>query len=270
MHWKQCIDEKRFRHRKTLKNANLAKFYLGTTPVYLVSGPQNIQTLFGRSHKVGNEDIMVQNVFPVLYRMSAQEAKRFADDKSGRGRVPEPGADINPGDRRYWFTFEHVHTEYLARTQQLKPIIDSFRHQLSGVLEGYPVGEWTTLSVMEFCRCQVTECAIATLLGPKVFELNPGFLDAFWEFEENVFTLTLGFPKWLNPRPYKVHDRYLAMIGKYLNAAWASFEWDGPDAEAYWEPHFGARVCREIAKWLRQDAFQEKVAAGAIGSLLFA
>jgi hypothetical protein len=257
-------------YRKILKNVNLAKFYLGATPVYLLAGPRNIQTIFGRSNKLGTEDIMVQNVLPKLFRMNKDEVKRFADDKTGRGRVPAPGTESTPAEQRYWLAFEHVHTEFLARTQHLKPIVESFCRQFSQALEKFPAGEWTTLSVRDLCRGEVTECAISTLFGPGIFELNPGFVDAFWEFDQNVFAITLGLPAWMNPRPYRIHDRYLAMIGKYVDAAWARFDWDGPNAEAFWEPHFGARVCREIAKWLRGAGFRKEAVAGALGVLLFA
>ena len=261
----------RHTNRKALKNYNLAKFYLGMTPVYLVSGPRNVQTIFGRGHKMVNEDVMLHNVLPVLYRMPKSDIKRFAEDKSGRGKVPAPGSENTSQDQRYWAAYEHVHTEYLARTQHLEPMIKYFRYEFSKALDKTPISDdWKTLSVTALCRHEVAECAISTLLGPNVFALNPGFLDAFWAFDDNVFTLTLGFPKWLDPRPYRVQDRFLLMMDRYLDSAWANFDWEGPDAEAYWEPHFGARVCREIVKWLRGSGFHGRTAAGALGTLLFA
>ncbi|MCJ1389519.1 hypothetical protein MMC18_002376 [Xylographa bjoerkii] len=45
---------------------------------------------------------------------------------------------------------------------------------------------------------------------------------------------------------------------KYVDAAWANFDWNGPAADADWEPHFGARVCRELVKWLRESGFHDK------------
>ncbi|ORY71962.1 putative cytochrome P450 [Pseudomassariella vexata] len=267
-------DNERFMHRvsKALEKANSARFYLGWKEVYLLAGPRNIQTIFGRLHdKIGNEDIMVRSVLPNLYRMSKDEVKRFADDHSGRGRLPAPGTENITADQRYWRAYEHYHTEYLVRTNHLKPMIEFFRCQFSSALERrYPVDEWTTISVMDLCRSEITECAISTLFGPSIFELNPGLLDAFWAFDANLFTLTLGFPAWLNPRPYRIRDRYYAMIGKYLDAAWSKFDWNGPSAEVFWEPLFGARVCREIVKWLKDDGFQAEAAAGALGMLLMA
>ncbi|KAJ5113446.1 hypothetical protein N7456_001980, partial [Penicillium angulare] len=258
------------RVRKILHNRNLAKFYLGPIPFYLVSGAQNMQTIFGRSNKVGSEDIFVHNVLPVLYKMPKKDVERFANDKSGRGKNPLPGYENVPKDQRYWAAYEHVHTEYLARTTHLKPVIDVFRGIFSDMIDKYPVGESCTVSVIDFCRREVAECAMKTLLGPTIFKLNPGFLDAFWDFDDKVFMLTLGFPRWLYSRPYQVHDRYLGMIEKYVSSAWSNFKWDGASAESPWEPHFGARVCREIAKWLKEQQFPDQSIAGALGTLLFA
>ncbi|ORY02755.1 putative cytochrome P450 [Clohesyomyces aquaticus] len=256
---------------KLLEGRNLAKFWLGPIKFYLITGPQNMQTLFGRGNRVGNEDIFVHNVFPVLYKMPKEHVQRFADDKSGRGKVPAPGFEKVPQEKRFWASYEHVHTEYLARTAYLKPVIEVFRGIFSDVLEhNFKVGESNTISVIGFCKHEVTESAMKTLLGPTIFELNPTFLDAFWEFDDNVFMLTLGFPKWLYSRPYKAHDRYLGMIENYAKSAKAKFDWDGPQRDSPWEPHFGARVCREIAKWFTEADFLDQSVSGALGALLFA
>ena len=229
-----------------------------------------METIFGRGNKVGTEDIFVHNVLPVLYKMPKRDIQRFARDKSGRGKIPASGYESTPKDQRYWSAYEHVHTEYLARTTHLKPVIEVFRGLFTGILDKYPIGQSSTINVIDFCRQEVAECAMRTLLGPTIFDLNPGFLDAFWEFDDNVFMLTLGFPKWLNPRPYRVHDRYLGMIVKYVDSARSKFDWEGPSAESPWEPHFGARVCREITKWLKESGFADVSIAGALGTLLFA
>ncbi|MCJ1389518.1 hypothetical protein MMC18_002375 [Xylographa bjoerkii] len=140
-------------HRKALKNARLAKFYLFSTPVFLVSGQQNIQTIFARSHKVGGEALFVQNVFPILYDMPKEDVRCFAEDKSGRGRVPAPGTDDVPLQRRYWFGYERVHSDYLNRIQHLRPMAEYFSTRMSGMLdERYAMGEWTTVSLIDFCK----------------------------------------------------------------------------------------------------------------------
>ncbi|KXX82197.1 Cholesterol 7-alpha-monooxygenase [Madurella mycetomatis] len=256
---------------KALKKSRIVRFRLFTTPVFMVSGSENIQAIFSHLHKVGSEDLFEQNVFPVLYCMSKDEVGRFTGDKSGRGRQPAPGTEHVPVERRYWFGYHHVHSEYLGRTESLQPIAASYHRGLSLSLdERYTVGEWTTVSIIEFCRYQVAECAIAALFGPGILELNPGLIDAFWEFDSNISALTLALPRWLSPKSYRAKDRYYGMIGKHVGAARASFDWGGKASEADWEPMFGARIIRELFKWFRDAGFHDEVAIGALGMLLFA
>ena len=93
-----------------------------------------------------------------------------------------------------------------------------------------------------------------------------------WDFDEEAFTIALGFPRWIHARPHKVHERYLAATQEYLDVAWANFDWDDPAAtEAAWEPHFGARVCREVLKWFKDSGFNEPyTGAGSMAILLWA
>lgn len=254
-----------------MKDTNLAKFYQGTNLVYLVSGQKNVQALFGRSQNVNNDEFMLRSTLPLWYRMSKKDIQRFAADKSGRGRIALPGTKSTPKDQRYFFGYEHVHTEYLARAQYLNPLVEHYQRQISHTLDQYSVREWTTLSVMNFCRREVTKSAVHTLIGPKVFELNPDFLSLLWEIDDVVFSLAMGFPRWVYSRPYRVHDRYLATIKAYLDTAWAHFDWNGPSAAARWEPCFGAQVSREVVRWLKECGFNEPdTGAGAIGILLLA
>lgn len=244
---------------------------MGATPVYLLSGTHNVHWAFERSHKIGNERVMVDRVFPILYRMSYADVQRFVKDKTGRGRLPAPATETTPQSQRYWRAYEHVHSEFLSKGRHLKPIIETYHQQLSQELENrYPRSEWVTVNIMDLCRREVTRCAISTLFGPKVFEASPDLLNAFWELDEHIFMLTLGFPRWLYPAPYRAHDRFLAMVARYLESASVGFDWNGPSSEAYWEPHFGARVCREIVKWLRDAGFGDQTAPAALGALLFA
>ncbi|KAI1100576.1 putative cytochrome P450 [Jackrogersella minutella] len=254
---------------KALKNARIVKFHLGLKPVYLISGPQCLQVMFS-SRELSYEEIFVRHAFPKFWKFSSEEVEHFARDKSGSGRIPLPGTGTTPPDQRFWAARHHVHHDFLGRPNQFKPIIDAFGEQFSRMNEKFPLGEWTTISVINFCKCEVAECAISTLFGPNVLALNPDFLDAFWEFDAVFFNLILGLPRWITPRPFNAHDRYLSMIDRHLTAALEHFDWNGPDAEALWEPCFGARICRELVKWLMEAGFQRPALNGALGSLLFA
>ena len=214
---------------------------------------------------------MLQIMLPLWYKMPKKDVDRFATDKSGRGHAPLPGTESTPKNKRYFYQHEHVHTEFLSRTQYLTPLVERLYTEFSETLEKYPTDEWTMLSVVDFCKHDATKCAISTLAGPKLLELTPDLLDRFWDFDDVVFSLAMGFPRWLYARPYKAHDRYLDAFKKYLDSAWANFDWDGPSSEAAWEPEFGARVMREVAKWLSDSGFKAPYTGpGAIGILAWA
>lgn len=108
-------------HRKLLQHAELVKFYLFQKPVYLVAGPRNIQMLFARSSRVGTETIFLQIVFPSLYGMSEEDVQRFANDKSGRDRVPTSGSKHPATDGAFGYScskwvneqlLEHTNAQY--------------------------------------------------------------------------------------------------------------------------------------------------------------
>ena len=257
--------------RKTLQTASLAKFHQGTKLVYLVTGPKNVQTIFGRAHIINNHGFMLQSTLPTWYKLSKNDVKRFAADKSGRGKNPLPGTESTPKNQRYWHGYEHVHSEYLAKNHYVNPLVEHYQSQISQTFDGFSAKEWTTLSVMEFCRQEVTKCAIHTLIGPKIFEISPDIVEQLWDFDDVLFSIVMGPPKWLYPRPHRVHERYLASIRRYLDSAWEQYEWDGPAAEAPWEPHFGAQISREVVKWFKDNGFNERdTGAGAIGILAWA
>jgi hypothetical protein len=242
---------------------------MGTQPVYLFGGFKNYQSIFA-SRDLTYNGIMVQIGFPRLYRMTNDEVQRFANDKTGHKETPLPGTEHVPPQERYWAAKYHVLYDFLSRSHHIKPIVEEFSRQFSRtVVESYPIGEWKTLSIDELTRQDFTRCAITTLFGPKIFELNPDFLDAFWHFDSYASVLVYGFPEWVYPQPYRASDRFLDRIEKYVEAGLKNFDWNGPDVEAQWEPHFGTRISRELTKWLTDAGFRRKSIAGALGTLVF-
>ncbi|KUJ07820.1 cytochrome P450 [Mollisia scopiformis] len=260
----------KFMNRATqaLENSPVVKFWFAGKPVYLVAGLKNYQSIFA-SRDLTYNGIMLQIGFPRLWRMSDSEVKRFADDRSGIRETPLPGTEHIAPEQRYWAPKYHVLYEFLSRPHQLKPIVDQFTNQFSQVVEKYPVGEWTNLSIDKLTRGDFTRCAITTLFGPTIFELNPDFLDAFWDFDSYAGVLVYGLPEWMYPAPFRASDRFLDRIEKYVEAGLKNFNWDGSEVDVQWEPRFGSRVTRELAKWLTDAGFRRKTVAGGLGTLLF-
>ncbi|KAI1370684.1 cytochrome P450 [Hypoxylon crocopeplum] len=175
-----------------------------------------------------------------------------------------------PPRQRLWHMYEHIYAECLGKPQYIKPLVDMFGHNLSQALERFSTSSWTTISVQDLCRHEVAESAISVLFGPDLIGTSPDFIGRFWSFDEHVFMLVLGLPKWMNPRPSKAHDRYVSAIEKWLEGAEAEFDWEGPVAEADWEPRFGGRAVRELVKWMKETEWRSEVIAATLGALAFA
>lgn len=260
------------RVQNALQDNGLLRFYLGPKTVYLVAGPQGIRTMFGREmiHTVTNQEQMTRYALPTLYKMNRDEVKRWEDDKTGVSKAPIPGTESTPTRQRLWYTYEHIYTEYLGRSQYTKPLVDAFSLNLGQALERYTPGKWVAVNVEEFCRREVAESAVKALFGPGLMEISPDFIDRFWDFDSHVFKLVLGLPKWINAAPFQSHDRYVAAIKKWLDEAEAGFDWESPEATAEWEPRFGARAPRELIKWMRETGWRSEVIAATAGALVFA
>ncbi|KAH8203207.1 hypothetical protein TruAng_002612 [Truncatella angustata] len=228
-----------------------------------------MQTIFGSNRKIGNEDLFLRTVMPKLYSMPKHELDRFAADKTGRGKIPAPANGYD--GPRLWSTEHHIHNEYMSRSRFLNCLSQHYYRVFAKTLdEKYAIGASHTVSLTELCRNEMIECAIKTFVGDRIFELNPTFTDMYWKFDSIIFPLVLGLPAWMNPRPTNVRDQWNQMIRVYLDTGLERFDWNGQDADADWEPVFGARVCRELVKWLRESDFSTETVAGFLGTFLWA
>ncbi|KAI0110918.1 putative cytochrome P450 [Nemania sp. FL0031] len=257
------------RVQSSMRGETLIRLNLGPKPVYLVTGTQGIRTVFGREliHSVMNQEQMTRFALPTLYRMNVAEVQRWEQDKSGVAKVPIPGTDIPPR-QRLWYNYEHIYSEYLSKPQYTKPLISKFRRHFEQTLDHCPT-DWTSVSIQEFCRRQVAGTAVSVLFGPDLIKLTPDFIDRFWNFDQHLFTLVLGFPRWISPKPYEAHDHYVAAVEKWLEHASLDYDWQ-ENAEVDWEPRFGARAVREMYKWMKETQWRQEVIAATLGALAFA
>lgn len=166
--------------------------------------------------------------------------------------------------------YEHTYVEFLGEARYFTPVAKIFDRNLKEALSSYPAQQWTAIRAQEFCRTKVVEAAVNSLFGPELVRLTPGLIDRFWEFDKNVFNLVMGLPRWLNAGPFEAHDRYVDAIKTWLDAVSTGFDWDGPEAEADWEPRFGGRAPRELVKWMEETGWRTGVIAASVRALVFA
>ncbi|OLN85834.1 Cholesterol 7-alpha-monooxygenase 4 [Colletotrichum chlorophyti] len=269
--YQYLTDNSKFLQKATeaLKKSSIVKFNLGLDTVYLVTGSRNVQKLFRNSTtNTLSSDKFVIMVNEKVQGMTKEDVAKLVNDRSGRLQNPAPGTENFPEHKRVWAGIHHVFTEHLFRAEANTRLAQSFVTFFSERLEQQPLGKWQTVQIFKYLKKDMAEAATISLAGRKLVEEYPEFVELLWEFDEYLMQLMYGLPSWLNPKPKQVQDKALAMMSKFLTDAWSTFDWDGPDADADWEPIFGSRLQREHSKFYKENGFSLRSRAGVhVGSI---
>lgn len=250
-----------------LQENGIVKFRVGRRKICFVTGPQNIRALFRPSRSL-NADTLMLDVMEYVWAANRDELLKFRLDKSGRMLKPLPGTENMPQNERYWATQHHVFAKFFMQSDATNRLSELYYDFLLQKIDMIPLGTWKSDTVKRFMMGEMSECAVLTIFGTRILEINPGFMEAMWEFMLTIAEVPFGPPRWMNPQPWRNRDRFHTMTRKYLDAAWANFDWQGPDADADWEPHFGARGARELAKWMK-ETLSPQTSAGNVAAVIF-
>lgn len=255
------------RATSALQTNKIFGFHLGPKTVFFITGQQNIQTLFRSSPNIGFEYFML-TVIEVLWRATPEDLAKFRDDKSGRAATPAPGTENTPKAKRYWYNLHTVMQKYLEQKYHSDVLSRTYqRFFAEGQLTQRPVGEWTEIHVVRFLKNEMARAATASMVGTRILEVVPNLIDLVWAYDKEIGNLLYGPPRWLFPRAHAAQRRLLDATGRYYKEeAFASFDLNGPDSEADWEPIFGSRWSREMAKWMIDCGFHPDTCPGIIAS----
>ena len=234
----------------------------------MVSGEKNIQAVNQSSHSI-SPDVFSLQVMDNVWGAQKDELVKFEQDKSGRRKNPVPGHDVKPGQPRLWHGQHHVYSEYLQRPEHSNYLTEKYFRLFSERLTKQPLGEWRETSLRQFFESDMAEAALVALMGLDIVELNLGFWSVMWEFARLAPQLMWGLPSWVNPKPWKIRKEFHAMCRHYIDSASNEFDWDGPDVDAEWEPHYGSRMFRELIRWATNNLSAETT-AGMVATLIFA
>ncbi|KAM7189587.1 Cytochrome P450 [Rhypophila sp. PSN 637] len=138
------------------------------------------------------------------------------------------------------------------------------------------VGVWDEdVCIRQFVREHMAHAATHVVLGPLFLELNPGLMDAFWEYDKHFRSLAFGLPSWMNRPAVRARDRLSAMCRKWFKIADARFDWssykgstDTDQSDLGWEPIFGSPLSRGMIQWGKRFGFSNRT-IGAVFALLF-
>lgn len=238
---------------------------------YIIDGANNIQTMFRASNNVSS-DIFFLMVQQHIWNATKEDLAKFANDKSGRQKVPLPGPDSSSGkketgaQKRYWAGMHETVHRYLARTDETNHLARSYQRFFAQNLSRFPLGEAVPVRIYDLLLNDMARAAITTINGSRVLELNPDLLTLLWDFDLIASSLVWGLPKFLNPSSWRKRDALLAATWKYLESALPELD-RVKTIDADWEPVFGSRYAREFVRWLRDDGFAIQTMAGALTNL---
>ncbi|PVH99413.1 cytochrome P450 [Periconia macrospinosa] len=195
------------------------RFSLLGGDVYLISSPGLIRaTLYDTKKFVAHyaRARFIQNVLG--YSKAAIQS--IEHDTSGSAKDPLPGSST-PANKRI-LRMQQVSTlDVISSKDGMVEILHQFTRVYDQMLdERVGGGKWVELpDLYGFMRYIGSTAVITALCGPRLLRDCPGFLDAFWTFDEKVHYLHMALPSWLNPRAGKARAFCVDAITKWRKGA---------------------------------------------------
>jgi len=139
-------------------STTISKLYLGPVPIYMVTGSQNLQTIF-RGSPVVNADKFMVMVLEHVQWFTKEDLAKFDNDKTGRLKVPKPGTENIPTEKRYWANNHDIFHEHLLRTKPTAVLADTFNSFIGAKLEEQPLDKWVTVRIYDYLKRDMAEAA---------------------------------------------------------------------------------------------------------------
>ena len=215
--------------------------------MYLVSGAENIVSMFGQSQNKTHMTTKAYWNFGLSKMLGMPKSAQdfLAADESGLHRKPYPGSNIKP-ENRYDYLVHSSSLRFLTGPG-LNPLTDRFTKNLTQDLLGLNIGsEWIAMpDLASFVRLHVFQASVRAMFGHQILLLNPELASELWEFHDGIPYLATGWPRWLRPSAYRARDKCLASVRNWhdwLRRQQASPTWN--DYEVY-HPLFGSDLVRK-------------------------
>lgn len=111
---------------------------------------------------------------------------------------------------------------------------------------------------------------IEGMYGPKLCELNPGFMDDIWLFDKTAVKLAKFLHRFFNPESYRVRERLLSAIRLWHSHARENFDPSHISSDGDGDPSWGSQLMRSRQQVLLKADYQdeEAIAATDLGLIL--
>ncbi|KAF2177972.1 cytochrome P450 [Zopfia rhizophila CBS 207.26] len=269
--WQFMTNKRLFinRTREALRASPVVQCRLGPMTLHLVSGGSTVSAVFRSSF---TSDPWILRILQHTAGYASTDLAKFSADDSGCATLPRKDSTGSTApEKRIWHAMHRTHEEGLVSAHSVGAFSASFQECFREELSTLPVGNWVEVRVSDFLKKHMSIAATRSVLGSRILEVNAGFIDTFWEYEQFGESLSFGLPSWLNRRAISARERFRCMCRKWYKLADQEFDWDtvALHQDEEWEPIFGSQISRGLARWGKQFSFSVESFGAAYALLLF-
>ena len=254
-------------------NNQIFTLRLGPVKCYIVSGAQNIQSMFKLSRHLSSDEFERQ-VMTAVFGVPAQDMDRILQPaRDDDGKVSDMGK------RNRMFDIEKLYQEFLLPPRAVDCLTKKFLEVFGRALEDDPEvpsladpaashadAEWATISFYGWLKGHMFTASTTALMGTRVLEMNPNLARDFWVFDENMLKLAYGIPRFMARKGHEARDDLVAGATRWLAEAESQGEIDTVED---WDPMLGSRFLREKEKMDRKAGLCTSSRAAIKIGLLF-
>ncbi|PGH00652.1 hypothetical protein AJ80_09142 [Polytolypa hystricis UAMH7299] len=215
---------------------------LGPIRMYLIMGADNIQSVFRYSRQLSFE-FMQLRIAEKVKGLPAHDAQQLGADDSGTGSAPLSNITENG---RIWHKLHAIYLKNLTEKKAVDFLTDKFVSEFSKQLQSVP-WQYETMGLLGFLQKYQFNASTTTLVGPRILDFSPQFVNNFWDYDAAFMTLMQGMPRFMRRGGWAARDRCLEATKEWLAAATENSGRSNitPDDDPDWDENFGHRLVRE-------------------------
>ncbi|PYH75488.1 cytochrome P450 [Aspergillus uvarum CBS 121591] len=210
--------------------------------VYIFQGTKNLHAFFRQ------RDLSSFNLHGFLldraFGLPAAAVRTYTKDDSGAYPKPYPESQVEPRNRLEYQLERSLHRFLLG--PGLLPLTRRFQRAIAQRFYTLPIGgDWVPWdNLVTFFEQELAAPFLNSLCGDYLLRAHPDFLTNRWAFENNIWSMIAGLPRFLAPRAYRARDGALRALKDWHVWALQNFDPAMVDADGD-DPVWGSKFFRE-------------------------
>ncbi|CAD6446712.1 8935b353-ef79-4117-907c-d473b1d49a45 [Sclerotinia trifoliorum] len=218
-------------------------FNLIGAEIILVTGSENVRGILNDRHPITTHRVRPRFIKYAL-GLHPKAVALIEADTSGAQLEPLPRSNV-PDHRRILRTQQESTFNSISHIG-VRDFMPRYMSCYEGCVENSQIGDkWSDVSdLFILLRDLSLEASLNSLCGKYLLMQSPEFSSAFWEFDENVHFLFMGFLSWLRPRAAKARKRCLDAITRWRATAVQKSQGRKVPDETLWDDLWGSKIMR--------------------------